>query len=128
MQKFICVGNLTKSPEITETPNGIKCCRFNIAISRPFTNANGERDTDFFNVITWRGQAENCHKYLAKGSKVAIVGTVQNRTYEKNGEKRAITEIIASEVEFVKRSENKEQNGKERPALDELKEDDNLPF
>lgn len=111
MQKFICVGNLTKDPEKAETPTGVSYCRFTIAVNRPFTNADGERDADFFNVIAWRGIGDNCVKYLKKGSKASIVGTIQQRSFEKNGEKKTVTELIAQEVEFISRSDKAKETG-----------------
>lgn len=102
MNKVILIGNLTKDPELSTTTSGISLCKFSLAVSRRFSNAEGNRETDFFNIIVWRGQAENCHKYLRKGSKAGIVGSVQNRSYDdKEGNKRYITEIIADEVEFL---------------------------
>ena len=102
MNRVILIGNLTRDPELSETPNGIAVCRFAIAVSRDFANADGTRETDFFNITVWRGRAENCGKYLKKGNKVAVVGSLQNRSYEdKDGVKRYVTDIVASEVEFL---------------------------
>ena len=102
MNKVILVGNLTRDPELSETTNGIAVCRFAIAVSRDYAGADGNRETDFFNITVWRGRAENCGKYLKKGNKVAIVGSLQNRSYDdKDGVKRYVTDIIASEVEFL---------------------------
>ena len=133
MNKVILVGNLTRDPELTETPSGIAVCRFAIAVSRDYASANGNRETDFFNITVWRGRAENCGKYLKKGNKVAIVGSLQTRSYEdKDGIKRNVTDIVASEVEFL--STNRDGEGdvvkpvnKDKPALTEV-EDDGLPF
>lgn len=140
MNKFICTANLTKDPELTETPSGISVCKFSIAVSRDYTNANGEREADFFNVVVWRGRAENCAKYLKKGSKVAIVGTLQTRSYEdKDGIKRNVTEIVAESCEFLTpKSTDSQQNEeqpdtdvvsmkRERPQLTDIT-DDQLPF
>lgn len=134
MNKVILVGNLTKDPELTTTTNGISVCRFSIAVSRRYVGASGERETDFINIVVWRGQAENCHKYLKKGSKCGIVGTLQTRSYDaQDGSKRYVTEVVADEVEFI--STNRNQDGTSRedaPAEDvtELKpiDDDSLPF
>ena len=102
MNKVIIVGNLTRDPELSETPSGVAVCRFAIAVSRDYANSEGNRETDFFNITVWRGRAENCGKYLKKGNKVAIVGSLQNRSYEdKDGIKRTVTDVIASEVEFL---------------------------
>ena len=134
MNKVLLVGNLTKDPELTTTTNGISVCRFSIAVSRRYVGASGERETDFINIVVWRGQAENCNKYLKKGRKCGIVGTLQTRSYDaQDGSKRYVTEVVADEVEFI--STNRNQDGTSRedaPAEDvtELKpiDDDSLPF
>lgn len=110
MNKIIIIGNLTKDPELTTTANGVNVCRFNVAVQRKFTNQNKEKEVDFFSVVAWRGIADNCKKYLNKGSKVAIEGNLQNRTYEdKDGNKKTVTEIIAEEIEFITTKKKEEQ-------------------
>ena len=135
MNKVILVGNLTKDPELSETPSGVAVCKFSLAVSRDYTNAEGNRDTDFFNITVWRGRAENCGKYLKKGNKVAIVGSLQTRSYEdKDGIKRNVTDVIASEVEFLtpKQQANQEEESvvsvtRQRPQLEAI-DDNRLPF
>ena len=68
MNKVFLIGNLTKDPELATTNSGISVCRFTLAVSRTYSNSEGERDTDFLNVVVWRGKAENCKKYLNKES------------------------------------------------------------
>lgn len=134
MNKIIIIGNLTRDVELNTTGSGTSYALFSIAVRRRFADADGNRETDFFNVVVWRGQAENCYKYLQKGSKAAIVGSLQNRTYEdKNGDKRTVTEIMAEEVEFLtpKKQEDhemKEVATKPRQMRLELAEEDDLPF
>ena len=102
MNKVILIGNLTKDPELTTTTSGISVCRFSLAVSRRFTNSEGERETDFINGVVWRNLADNCHKFLRKGSKAAVVGNIQTRSYDaQDGSKRYVTEVVAEEVEFV---------------------------
>ncbi len=137
MNKVILVGNLTRDPELSETPNGVAVCRFSIAVSRDYANSDGTRETDFFNITVWRGRAENCGKYLKKGNKVAVVGSLQNRSYEdKDGIKRNVTDIVANEVEFL--TPKSAQGGdsddtpavqarRERPQLEAI-DDNQLPF
>ena len=136
MNKVILVGNLTRDPELTETPNGVAVCRFSIAVPRDYTSASGTRETDFFNITVWRGRAEYCGKYLKKGNKVAIVGSLQNRSYEdKDGIKRNVTDVIANEVEFLTPKSAQSEDGfdgdvevkKERPQLEAI-DDNQLPF
>ena len=127
MTRVLMVGNLTKDPELSETPNGIKVCRFGIAVQRKYGNEQGKKEADFFNVIAWRGLAESVAKYLEKGSKAGVSGSLQTRTYDANdGSKRYATEIVADEVEFL--SQRKTENA--RPSVDELPpiDDPDLPF
>ena len=133
MNKVILIGNLTRDPELSETPNGVAVCRFSIAVSRDYSNSEGTRETDFFNVTVWRGRAEVCGKYLRRGNKVAVVGSLQNRSYEdKDGIKRNVTDIVASEVEFLTPKGASGDDGempvkRERPVLEAI-DDNQLPF
>ena len=130
------IGNLTKDPEINTTSNGVSVCSFSIAVSRRFANADGERDVDFFNIVVWRQFAETCHKFLKKGSKVGIVGSIQNRSYTAaDGTKRYATDIVADEVEFlssnrgdaVESADSKAVESEDVTALKPI-DDDGLPF
>ena len=104
MNKVILIGNLARDPELSTTSGGVSFCKLTVAVSRRFANAEGVREADFFNVTVWRAQAENCHKYLRKGSKVGIAGALQTRSYEdKDGIKRYVTDIVADDVEFLSR-------------------------
>ncbi len=135
MNKVILIGNLTRDPELTETASGIAVCRFSIAVSRDYAGADGNRETDFFNITVWSKQAENCGKYLKKGNKVAVVARLQNRSYEdKDGVKRYVTDIIASEVEFLtpKGTQGEDDTPvvgtrRETPVLEAI-DDNQLPF
>ena len=136
MNKVILVGTLTRDPELTETPTGVAVCRFSIAVSRDYANAEGNRETDFFNITVWRGRAENCGKYLKKGNKVAIVGSLQTRSYEdKDGIKRNVTDVVASEVELLTPRGSQVDDDdvatasvkRERPQLEAI-DDNQLPF
>ena len=129
MNKVILIGNLTKEPEITTTNNGVSVCRFTLAISRRYANAEGERETDFINIVVWRTLADNCHKFLKKGSKTAVVGNLQSRSYDANdGTKRYITEVVAEEVEFISTKSDATQKTDDDVTKLEPITDDNLPF
>lgn len=132
MNKVYLIGNLTRDPELAETTSGIKVCRFAIAVNRTYAGSDGNRETDFFNITVWRNQAENCGRYLKKGSKVAIVGSLQNRSYEdKEGVKRSVTDIIANEVEFLasrSSSDSMQDEPKSNKPRLEAVADDDLPF
>ena len=102
MNRAILVGNLTRDPALRATTSGVAVCSFTIAINRRFANQNGEREADFIPIVVWRGQAESCGRYLHKGSKVAVCGTIQTRSYDaQDGTRRYVTEVVADEVEFL---------------------------
>ena len=105
MNRLTIIGNLTHDPELRTTPSGDSVCSFSVAVNR-----RGRRDaqgaaqeqTDFFRVSAWRALGENCAKYLAKGRKVAVVGSVSVRTYQTaDGTTRASMEVNATDVEFL---------------------------
>lgn len=142
MNKVILVGNLTRDPELITTNNGISLCRFTLAVQRRFASNEGEREADFINIVVWRGQADNCYKYLKKGSKAGVVGSIQTRSYDgTDGTKKYSTEVVAEEVEFLA---SKNSSGADELAPDETGsknsgkndvvnkfepiDDDNLPF
>ncbi len=131
MNKVFLIGNLTRDPELSTTSSGVSLCRLSLAVSRRFANADGTRETDFFNITVWRNDAENCSKYLSKGSKIAVVGSLQNRTYEVDGVKRYATDIIASEIEFLNsRSSGDSATRDDAEPVSDLRpvDDDSLPF
>ncbi len=136
MNKVFLIGNLTKDPELSTTGSGISVCRMTIAVSRRFSNADGARDTDFFNVTAWRGTADNCAKFLKKGNKIAVAGSIQTRNYEKqDGTKGFSVDIVADEVEFLSSkndgsSEGGASVGSNSSPVSDLQpvDDDTLPF
>lgn len=102
MNKVFLVGNLGADPELRSTGNGISVCSFRIGVSRRYKDASGETPTDWINIVAWRQLGELCAKYLAKGRKVAIAGSLQSRSYEdKAGNKRVAYEVVADDVEFL---------------------------
>ncbi|HBS60912.1 MAG TPA: single-stranded DNA-binding protein, partial [Firmicutes bacterium] len=85
MNKAFIVGRLTKAPDHKTTPSGVSVATFTVAVTR----RTNREETDFLNVVTWRGLADNCGKYLVKGQQVAVAGEIRTRTYEaKDGGKR----------------------------------------
>ncbi len=126
MNKVFLIGNLTKDPELSTTSGGVKFCRFTIAVSRSYSR-DGKRETDFLPVVVWRAQADNCARYLKKGSKAAVSGSVQTRTYDdQSGTRHYVTEIAADEVQFLS---TRSEEAKEASEFDDLTPiDDDLPF
>lgn len=121
----VIMGRLTATPEIKRTQNGIEVTSFTVAVQRSFADANGEKQTDFINVVAWRKTAEFVCKYFTKGQMIALQGSIQTRKYEdKDGNKRTTVEIVASDVSFC--GEKKESTNAFADADDDHLED--LPF
>jgi single-strand DNA-binding protein len=107
VNKVILVGNVGKDPELRYTPSGTAVCTFSLATSERFKNKQGEQQerTEWHNIVVWAGLAEVCGKYLAKGKQIYLEGRIQNRSYDdRDGNKRYITEIIASEMQMLGRA------------------------
>lgn len=132
MNKVIIIGNLTKDVELQTTTSGIAVARMTVAVQRKFQNADGEREADFINIVAWRKLAETCHKYLAKGRKCGIVGTIQTRSYDaQDGSKRYVTEVVAEELEFLSAKSQGEEGadgGSSQTELTPIDDDGDLPF
>jgi len=105
MNKLFIVGNLTRDPELRTTSSGISVCSFTVAVNRrrsANSAANNQPDADFFRVSAWRQLGENCSRYLAKGRKVAVTGSVSVSTFQgQDGNTRATLEVNADDVEFL---------------------------
>ena len=134
MNRVFLMGRLTKDPETRYlgADNSAKCT-FTLAVDRRFNKPGAEKQTDFFNIVAWQKQAEFCGKYLSKGTKVVLSGSIQNRSWDDNeGKKRYVTEIIADEVEFAESKGSGKAVAQETavgsaPQQDALSEDE-LPF
>jgi single-strand DNA-binding protein len=151
LNRVVLIGRLTKDPELRYTPAGVAVATFTLAVDRPFSNQQGNREADFLNIVTWRQLAETCANYLRKGRLTAVEGRIQVRHYDNNEGKRVyMTEIIADNVRFLEssgggggnREEGSSQSGQNRgndqsrgnqdPFSDDGKpidiSDDDLPF
>lgn len=113
MNKIFLIGNLTRDPELRTTPNGYTVCTFGLAVNRR-RKVEGQPEVDFFNVNAWRQLGETAAKYLSKGRKICVVGTLQIRTYDAaDGTKRTVVDVEADDIEFLP---NANQSGEGRPA------------
>ncbi|MCM2535629.1 single-stranded DNA-binding protein [Neobacillus pocheonensis] len=102
MNRVVLVGRLTKDPELRYTPNGVPVATFSLAVNRPFSNQQGERETDFINCVVWRKPAENVANFLKKGSMAGVDGRIQTRNYEgQDGKRVYVTEVLAESVQFL---------------------------
>ena len=140
MNKVFLIGNLTRDPELQETPSGIPVCHFAIAVNRNYASQDSERQTDFFNCTAWRALAETIARYTKKGNKVAVTGSVQLRNYEDNqGVKRTAVDIIVQDCEFLSPRESgdsfdeipdmpRQSAPKKKPTLQAMDDDSDIPF
>ena len=102
MNKVILVGRLTRDPELRYTGSNTPVATFTLAINRPFSNQNGEREADFINCVVWRKQAETIKNYVSQGSQLAVEGRIQVRNYEdQNGQRRYVTEVVVESFDFI---------------------------
>ena len=130
LNKVVLIGRLTKDPDLRYTQSGIAVARFTLAVDRGFKNQDGEKQADFIPITVWRGQAENCAKYLAKGRLVAVAGRIQTGSYETpDGQRRYTTEVVADEVRFLEWGDKGQaQQDGQIPGFTEYQSDEPLPF
>lgn len=133
MNTVILIGNLTADPELRTTQSGVNMASFTIAVQRKYKNDQGRYDADFIRCVAWRQTADFLHQYATKGRKIALTGELQSRTYDKDGQKRTLFEVVANSVELIdKRDAEGGQVG--RPADTQPSGgftevvDDELPF
>ena len=112
LNRVILIGRLTRDPELRYTPTGIAVTQFTLAVDRPFTNSQGEREADFIPIVTWRQLAETCANYLRKGRLTAVEGRIQVRSYDNNEGRRVyVTEVVADNVRFLESIRNDDSSG-----------------
>lgn len=133
LNRIVLIGRLTRDPELRYVPSGHPVASFTLAVDRPFVNQQGERGTDFIDVVAWRRLAEQVTQHLNKGRLVAVEGRLQIRSYEtQDGQKRKVAEVVADGVRFLDRkavgagatAEAPAQDGEPEPAEGE----DDVPF
>jgi single-strand DNA-binding protein len=133
LNQVVLIGRLTHDPELRYTPgNGVAVTTFSLAVNRPFANQQGEKETDFIKIVTWRKLAETCANHLRKGLLVAITGRLQIRSYEDNqGIKRTAAEVVADQVRFLEWArggqEGQDEMG-ELPGEGMNVSEDDIPF
>lgn len=102
INRVVLVGRLTKDPELRYTPSGVAVARFTLAVNRTFSNASGEKETDFIQCQVWRKPAENAANFLKKGSLAGIEGRIQTGSYDgQDGKRVYTTEVVADSVQFL---------------------------
>lgn len=132
MNKAILLGRLTKDVELKQTPNGVSVVNFTIAVNRRFD----KETADFINCVAWRNTAEFIAKYFSKGSSIAIVGSLQTGSYEKDGQKFYTTDVNVDEAYFAGSKASNESGASEGAGnvqqdfsgFTSIPADDDLPF
>ena len=109
INNVVLVGRLTAAPDLRKTPSNVSALQGTLAVNRNFKNQNGEREADFINFQAWRGTADIIAEYCGKGSLIGITGRIQVRSYEKDGQRRYVTEVVAENVTLLE-SRNSQQN------------------
>jgi single-strand DNA-binding protein len=130
LNRVVLIGRLTRDPELRYTPaGGVAVTTFTLAVNRRFRAEGKQREADFIPVVAWQKDAENCAKFLVKGSLVAVEGRLQLRSYEdREGQRRNVAEVVAEHVQFLDSRRDKPQEP-ERAGFDEsLIGEDDIPF
>ena len=116
---FVMTGRITADLELKKTASGVSVTTFSIANQRNFKNADNERETDFYNVVAWRGTAEHIAKYFKKGSLITIEGHLQTRRYQdKNGNNRTAFELVADNAHFGDSNKGSNNNSEDEGFTD----------
>jgi single-strand DNA-binding protein len=129
-------GNLTRDPEAKAMSNGKLRCTFTLAVTRPYTNQQGQRDADFIQFVAYEKNAELAQKYLAKGRKILVISHVKTGSYEKDGKRIYTTEFVVDKIEFLSSAQQDNQSAApaEQPPQSyanqgfQQVDDDELPF
>lgn len=137
LNRICLMGRLTRDPELRRTGNGTAVTSFTIAVDRDFKSQDGEKETDFIDIVAWRNTAEFASKYFSKGRMAVVTGRLQLRDWtDKEGNKRRTTEVVADTVYF---GDSKRQEGNDSPQAEnaaegtyggfaEAEDDGDLPF
>lgn len=129
LNTWIGTGRITRDLELKNTGTGTAVMNFSIAVERPFKNAQGERETDFIDIVAWRATAENISKYFNKGDGIGITGRIQTRNYENNeGRKVYVTEVVADSFDFPIQNKSSNQDGGNQPQQAQQTQQNDNPF
>src|ERR687885_2727836 len=112
LNRVILIGRVANDPELKYTPSGVAVSTFRVAVNRPFTNAQGEREADFIDVVAWRQAAEFAANYLGKGRLVAVDGRLQIRSYQaQDGTRRRVAEVVIDNLKALDRPREGAEGG-----------------
>ena len=130
LNKWLGMGNLTRDPTQRFTPNGTETSSLSLAINKTWTDSNGEKKekTAYVNIVAWNKLAKICNEYLYKGSSTYVEGEINTRSYEKEGQKVYVTEVVASNVQFLSKPKAKPEEPEGLADMPLSKPDEQVPF
>ena len=127
MNRVEIIGRITKDPELRYTPNGIATTTITVAVDR-LPDKDGNKKTDFINVVIWNKQAENVKKYVFRGSLVSVEGKIATRVFDsQNGQKKYVVEVICERIQFLENKKKKDNTKLSTEEIDSYEEENN-PF
>ena len=128
--KVILIGRLVAAPELHKTSTDKSVARVTVAVNRRYKDQNGERETDFVNVVVWGKLAETMASYASKGSLISLDGEIRTRRYEKNGVMQYVTEVLCQSFQLLERRAQRamRENGGTGDLADIILEEEDLPF
>ena len=123
LNQVTLMGNLTRDPELRQTPGGQNVCSFSLALNRSYKDSSGEwqEATDYIDIVAWGPLAERVAQYLTKGRRCLVVGRLQSRSWEQEGQKRSKVEVLANDVTFLD-----SRNGTDNNSFDQTSRE-NVP-
>ncbi len=129
LNRILLIGRATRDPEVRYTNSGTPVANFTLAVDRPFQNQQGQKEADFIDCVAWRKLGENVGNHVKKGRLLAVEGRLEIRTYEKDGQRRRVAEVVADNVRFLDKPKDGGTNP-EPPAGENQYGDlpDELPF
>jgi single-strand DNA-binding protein len=118
LNQVTIMGNLTRDPELRQTPNGQSVCSFSLALNRSYKDQSGEWQelTDYVNIVAWAGLGERVAQYLAKGRRCLVTGRLPSSSWEPDGQKRSKLEVVANDVTFLDGRGGGDESGNDSPA------------
>jgi single-strand DNA-binding protein len=128
VNRIFLIGRLTRDPELRYVPSGQPVANFTLAVDRPFRNSQGERDTDFVDIVAWRKSAELATQHLSKGRLVAVEGRLQIRSYEaQDGTRRKVAEVVTDRIQFLDRKNGANARAEESGLIEDEPAPDGEP-
>lgn len=132
MNRVVLVGRITKDVKLSYTQSNIAVASFTIAVNRPYSNEDGNKEADFIQCVAWRKQAENMEKYVHKGNMLGIDGRISTRSYDTDDGTKYVTEVVCDSVTFLETKKDQVVTNEDTEEYEEKKvegtTEEDLPF